>query len=120
MARKLPENTPPEIVREVEEKGGIDGLIEKIPDSHTLNKIAKLHHALSDPIRLKILCLLKVQDSCVCLIRAVVGISYSKLSYHLSILKKADLISGRKRGNYIIYSLTPLGREYSEGICTNK
>ena len=117
MPKKLPENTPHDIVKEVEEKGGIEGLMAKIPDSHTLGKIAKLHHALSDPIRLKILCLLREQDSCVCLIRTVVGISYSKLSYHLSIMKKANLITGRKRGNYIIYSLTSLGREHSEGIC---
>ena len=52
-----------------------------------------------------------------CVIREVVNLSYSKLSYHLSIPKNANLIVGKKEKNYIIYSLTKLGEKYYREIC---
>jgi DNA-binding transcriptional ArsR family regulator len=35
-----------------------------------------------------------------------------KLSYHLTILRKAGLIEGAQQGNYIIYDITPAGRGF--------
>jgi ArsR family transcriptional regulator len=66
-------------------------------------------HALSDPVRITILHLLAVQPLCVCVIKECIGIADSKLSYHLTIMKKADLIEGKQEGNWIIYHLTDLG-----------
>ena len=43
------------------------------------------------------------------MIKEIVGIADSKLSYHLNQLKKADLIEGEQQGSWIIYHLTPLG-----------
>jgi len=51
------------------------------------------------------------QPLCVCIIKAVVNIADSKLSYHLNILKEQDFISGEQQGNWIIYSITNRGRQ---------
>jgi ArsR family transcriptional regulator len=53
---------------------------------------------------------LLTQPLCVCVIREVVTIADSKLSYHLSILKEQEFIVGEQQGNWIIYSLTDRGR----------
>jgi ArsR family transcriptional regulator len=62
-----------------------------------------------NPLCLKILAMLAVQPLCVCVIKAVLGIADSKLSYHLSVLKKTGLITGEAQGNWIIYRLTADG-----------
>ena len=53
--------------------------------------------ALSDPIRLDIL------DK--------FSLSHSKISYHLSILKKVNMVLERKYKNYIYYTLNLKGVE---------
>lgn len=41
----------------------------------------------------------------------IIGIADSKLSYHLSTLKECGLINGERKGNWIIYYPTDLGKE---------
>ena len=92
--------------------GGISGLCSCIPDDAVIRQISGIHHALSDPVRIRILHLVGIQPLCVCVIRACIGIADSKLSYHLTVLKKAGLIEGLQQGNWIIYSITDTGREH--------
>lgn len=54
--------------------------------------------------------MLSPQPLCVCVIKEVIGIADSKLCYHVSVLKKVGLIEGEPQGNWIIYSLTDIGR----------
>jgi ArsR family transcriptional regulator len=42
----------------------------------------------------------------------------SKLSYHLTILKKAGMIEGEQQGYYIIYHITSDARKFLEGELT--
>ncbi|MCK5642373.1 MAG: winged helix-turn-helix transcriptional regulator, partial [Gammaproteobacteria bacterium] len=49
--------------------------------------------------------------SCACMLKEVTGLPDSRLSYHLTNLKKAGLISGDKEKNWIIYSLTDRGEQ---------
>jgi len=100
---------PAPIQEEINRAGGITGLISRIPDDEVLESIARIHHALSDAYRMKILYLLAVQPLCVCVIKEVLGIADSKLSYHLTALKQAGLISGRQQKSWIIYKLTSKG-----------
>ena len=102
---------PPEVEESLCRCGGITGLIGRLPGDGVLERESALHRALADPLRLKILAMLVVQPLCVCVIKAVLGIADSKLSYHLGVLKKAGLIVGETQGNWIIYSLTDLGRD---------
>ena len=103
-------NIPDPIRKQCEEKGGIEGIIAHLPDAKTFKQKAKLFQALGDPMRLQILFALEEQPLCACLIREILGISDSKLSYHLTVLKQAKLIIGRKQGQWIIYSPTDLGK----------
>ena len=62
-------------------------------------------HALSDPLRITILELLREQELCVCELGEALGVTGSKLSFHLKTLKDADLIRSRQQGRWIYYSL---------------
>ncbi len=68
----------------------------------TLNRTMR---ALSDPTRRKILELLKKKDMAAGEIGKNFNITLPSLSHHLNILKQADLISARRAGQEIIYSL---------------
>jgi ArsR family transcriptional regulator len=47
-------------------------------------------------------------------IRECIGISGSKLSYHLNILKENGLITADQQGNWIIYRITAKGVIFAE------
>jgi ArsR family transcriptional regulator len=102
---------PDTIQKELDKHGGMEGLLERIPDPSVLHANSRLHQALADPIRLTVMYSLLSQPLCVCVIKGVVKIADSKLSYHLSILKEQDFISGEQQGNWIIYSITDRGRQ---------
>jgi ArsR family transcriptional regulator, arsenate/arsenite/antimonite-responsive transcriptional repressor len=61
--------------------------------------------ALSDPIRLQVLELLREQEMCVCDLCDRIDIAQSKLSFHLKTLKAARLVRSRQEGRWIYYSL---------------
>jgi ArsR family transcriptional regulator len=105
------QDLPDPIRKDLDKQGGIEGLLSKIPDSTVLHDGSRLHQALADPIRLTILYALLSQPLCVCVIKGIVNIAASKLSYHLSILKEQNLIVGEQQGNWIIYSITGHGRQ---------
>lgn len=61
--------------------------------------------ALSDPLRLQVIELLRQQELCVCDLCDSLGVAQSKLSFHLKTLKEAQLIRSRQQGRWIYYSL---------------
>ena len=61
--------------------------------------------ALADPLRLKILDLLRSQELCVCELCDKLDVSQSKLSFHLKNLKDANLVIARQQGRWIYYRL---------------
>jgi ArsR family transcriptional regulator, arsenate/arsenite/antimonite-responsive transcriptional repressor len=67
--------------------------------------IAAGFHALSDPLRLQILELLREQELCVCELCDRLSVPQSKLSFHLKTLKEAALVRSRQEGRWIYYSL---------------
>ncbi len=69
---------------------------------------ARIFKALSDPTRLRCLVLLTDTDElCVCEFTQIMGIPQPKVSHHLAILRKADLVADRKQGLWIYYSINP-------------
>jgi len=105
------QDLPEPIQKDLAKLGGVEGLLLRIPDLSALHASGRLHQALADPIRLTILNALLSQPLCVCVIKGIVNIAASKLSYHLSILKEQDFIVGEQKGNWIIYSITDHGRQ---------
>lgn len=62
--------------------------------------------ALSDPTRHKILTLLKKKDLSAGEIGSHFAMTAPSISHHLNILKQADLVTARRDGQEIIYSLS--------------
>lgn len=68
----------------------------------------KIHNefkALSDLNRCKILQLLKKKNMTAGELSDSLGISPASLSYHLDILRKADMVISYKDKNYVVYEL---------------
>jgi ArsR family transcriptional regulator len=61
--------------------------------------------ALSDPNRVRILAALRGQELCVCRLIELLQLAPSTVSKHLTILKQAGLIEGRKEGRWMHYRL---------------
>jgi len=61
--------------------------------------------SLSDPIRINILELMMNGEICVCDVVKVTGLSQSKISYHIKILKDSGLVSDRQEGRWVYYKL---------------
>jgi len=101
---------PEQIQKEIDELGGFEALAGRIPSTTKLEEKSRVFHALSDPLRLTILYLLRDQPLCVCVINRFMCLAGSKLSYHLNILKESAMIEGEYHGNWIIYSITDDGR----------
>ncbi len=66
---------------------------------------AETFKALSDPVRRDILTLLKKGSLSAGEIGSHFNMTGATISYHLSILKKADLVFERKQKNFIFYEL---------------
>ncbi|TCP58139.1 ArsR family transcriptional regulator [Tumebacillus sp. BK434] len=76
-------------------------------------KLAEMMKALGDPTRLKVLALLNVRDCCVCELVPLFGISQPAISKHMSRLKTAGLVTEKRRGQWVFYSLN---RENLEAV----
>ncbi|MEW6222792.1 MAG: metalloregulator ArsR/SmtB family transcription factor [Candidatus Hadarchaeota archaeon] len=76
----------------------------------------KALEAVSNPIRLRILRALMVKELCVCVLVSLLRVRYSKLSYHLNLLKEAGLVSSSKQENFLIYRLTNFGKSLLASI----
>jgi ArsR family transcriptional regulator, arsenate/arsenite/antimonite-responsive transcriptional repressor len=62
-------------------------------------------HALSEPIRIRTIEYLRARELCVCELCELLNISQSKLSFHLKVLKSAELVHTRQEGKWIYYRL---------------
>ena len=70
-----------------------------------LEAASALFHALSDPTRLEIARMLAGGERCVCELAEALDVAQSRLSFHLKILKDAGLVSDRREGTWVHYSL---------------
>ena len=68
-------------------------------------EFAETFKALSDPVRRKILVLLKNRALSAGEIGSHFDMTGASISYHLGILKKADLVTETKYKNYVYYEL---------------
>ena len=68
-------------------------------------EIAKICKALGDENRVKIIQLLTKGELCACKLREEFNIGQSTLSHHMKILTDCDLVSFRKDGKWVYYSI---------------
>jgi len=70
-----------------------------------LSRAVELFHALSDETRLEIVQRLRGGEKCVCDLTDLLDAAQSRLSFHIKVLKDAGLITDRRAGRWIHYSL---------------
>ena len=70
-----------------------------------LSRAVELFHALSDETRLGIVQRLRGGEQCVCDLTDMLDAAQSRLSFHLKVLKEAGLVTDRKQGRWVHYSL---------------
>lgn len=74
-----------------------------------LKNMTKVLKALADENRIKILYLLnEKKDLCVCEIREIIGLSQPTISSHLRLLENSGLVTYRKDGKWVNYSINPV------------
>lgn len=70
-----------------------------------LDRAVALFHALSDPVRLDVLEMLRTGERCVCELQDALDVAQSRLSFHLRVLKDAGLVADRREGRWSYYTV---------------
>ena len=69
------------------------------------DRAANLFHALSDGTRLSILKRLRFGERCVCDLTDALEAAQSRLSFHLKVLKDVGLVTDRREGRWMYYTM---------------
>jgi len=85
-----------DVVREV---------IKSLPTDEKLYELAELFKVFGDGTRIKIICALFKSEMCVCDLAALLAMSQSAISHQLRVLKNARLVTFRREGKVVYYSL---------------
>ncbi len=86
-------------------------------DTREVKKISSLSSILklaSEKSRLKIVCLLRNENHCVCELMEHTKQSQSLTSHHLADLKGAGLVADSKKGRRTEYALTEKGKKLAD------
>ncbi len=75
--------------------------------TRSLDELIVVLKAVADEKRLSIIASLGDGERCVCELQQRLGAGQSLLSFHLRTLKEAGLVSDRREGRWIYYSLIP-------------
>ena len=78
---------------------------EKMPEETELYDLAELFKVFGDSTRIRILYVLFESEVCVCDLAEMLHMNQSAISHQLKILKQAKLVTGRREGKSVIYSL---------------
>ena len=86
-----------------------DEIVEKVrkemPSEDTLYDLTELFRIFGDSTRIRILYVLFEAEMCVCDIAALLGMTQSAISHQLRALKNARLVTSRRDGKTVFYSL---------------
>ncbi len=79
-------------------------------ESKQVASLSSLLKLVTEESRLKLLCILRRGEHCVCELMGHVEMSQSLISHHLKDLKDAGVVEDEKRGLRVYYSLTDKGK----------
>ena len=74
-----------------------------------VKKTAIIFKAFCDENRIKILQLLKSGEKCACMLLEEMNITQPTLSHHMKILCDSGIVTGRKDGKWMHYSISKAG-----------
>ena len=78
---------------------------ENMPDEEILYDLAELFKIFGDSTRIRILYALFESEMCVCDIAQLLGMTQSAISHQLRVLKQMKLVTNRREGKTVFYSL---------------
>ena len=84
----------------------VNAVNKKMPDEDVLYDLAELFRVFGDSTRIKILYVLFESEMYVCDIAQLLGMKQSAISHQLKNLKQARLVTSRREGKSIFYSLS--------------
>jgi len=73
---------------------------------------------VTEPNRLRLLCVLRTSEHCVCELEDHTNLSQSLISHHLRDLKDTGIVSSKKKSLRVYYSLTKKGRHIINTLFT--
>ncbi|MEE1236448.1 MAG: metalloregulator ArsR/SmtB family transcription factor [Turicibacter sp.] len=77
----------------------------KMPSDDDLLKLSDLYKAMGDLTRIRIISALVHSEMCVCDLAALLEMTQSAISHQLRVLRQTHLVSYRKEGKVVYYSL---------------
>ena len=83
---------------------------------NTEKKTAGLFKALGDENRIRILKLLQSGEKCACVLLDDLHITQPTLSHHMKILCDSGIVTGRKEGKWMHYSISQEGAENAAAL----
>ena len=86
-------------------KDEIEKCRNEMPDTRSLYELAEFFKIFGDTTRMSILFALDRCEMCVCDISELLGMTKSAVSHQLKILRQSDLVSFRRAGKNVYYSL---------------
>ncbi|MDO5148558.1 MAG: metalloregulator ArsR/SmtB family transcription factor [Oscillospiraceae bacterium] len=78
-----------------------------------VKKTANIFKAFCDENRIRILQLLHGGEKCACMLLEEMNITQPTLSHHMKILCDSGIVTGRKEGKWMHYSISPDGVDYA-------
>jgi ArsR family transcriptional regulator len=81
-----------------------------------MKDVIKVFKALADPTRLRIVCLLRQRELCVCELMFILEMEQSRVSHHMRVLREAVLAEDVREGRWIIYRVPAGTRALLEGL----
>jgi len=81
--------------------------LRQLTSDSSIERLARVFHALSDETRLRIVAKLLNGEQCVCNLTSVLDAAQSRLSFHMKILRESGLVTDRREGRWIHYSIVP-------------
>ncbi len=83
-----------------------------LPNVDSLRVASEAAQALADPTRLTIAAALaSTREACVCDVAWITGRAQNLVSHHLRTLRSSGLVSSKRQGKMVLYTLTPLGKK---------
>ena len=80
--------------------------MDKMPTEFEIIKVGLFLKVMADTTRAKILFAIKDSPKSVAEIQELVGATQSAVSHQLSLMRRVNIVSTRREGNKIFYSLT--------------
>lgn len=86
--------------------GACCSLLEEQLDEEQAGELAQAFAALADPVRLRLFSMIAAAgEACSCDLIAPIGKSQPTVSHHTKVLADAGLITGRKMGRWVMWSV---------------